>query len=206
MEDIELGKILNQINLECDRSKYSDTISYYDGMGPALYRLCKFENSIQFFDETISKDPKNVEALVNKGSALRKLGFTNDAITYFDKALKIDSNFVPAINNKANALAILGKYDEAVSLYAQALGKNPSYFTARQNMELVLSEMPQNIPSIQDETTLIINNNSNENSITVYEPAWASNSSERQNGNSTDFFEQIGSVFSSLGSLFGISN
>ena len=206
VEDIELGKILNQINLECDRSKYSDTISYYDGMGPALYRLCKFENSIQFFDETISKDPKNVEALVNKGSALRKLGFTNDAITYFDKALKIDSNFVPAINNKANALAILGKYDEAVSLYAQALGKNPSYFTARQNMELVLSEMPQNIPSIQDETTLKINNNSNENSITVYEPAWASNSSERQNGNSTDFFEQIGSVFSSLGSLFGISN
>ncbi len=205
VEDIELGKILNQINLECDRSKYSDTISYYDGMGPALYRLCKFESSIQFFDETLSKDPKNVEALVNKGSALRKLGYPNDAISYFDKALKIDSNFVPAINNKANALAILGKYDEAVSLYAQALGKTPSYFTARQNMELVLSEMPQNIPPVQ-EPTMIMNNNSNEDSITTYEPTWTSNSPQRQNGNSTDFFEQIGSVFSSLGSLFGISN
>ena len=201
-----MGKILNQINLECDRSKYSDTISYYDGMGPALYRLCKFENSIQFFDETLSKDPKNIEALVNKGSALRKLGYPNDAIYYFDRALKIDSNFVPAINNKANALAILGKYDEAVSLYAQALGKTPSYSTARQNMELVLSEMPQNIPPVQEKTTLIVNNNSNEDSITIYEPAWASNPSEKQNGNSTDFFEQIGSVFSSLGSLFGISN
>ena len=205
VEDIELGKILNQINLECDRSKYSDTISYYDGMGPALYRLCKFENSIQFFDETLSKDPKNIEALVNKGSALRKLGYPNEAISYFDKALKIDSNFVPAINNKANALAILGKYDEAVSLYAQALGKTPSYFTARQNMELVLSEMPQNIPPVQ-EPTMIMNNDSNENSITTYEPTWTYNPPQRQNGNSTDFFEQIGSVFSSLGSLFGISN
>jgi len=206
VEDIELGKILNQINLECDRSKYSDTISYYDGMGPALYRLCKFENSIQFFDETLSKDPKNIEALVNKGSALRKLGYPNDAISYFDRALKIDSNFVPAINNKANALAILGKYDEAVSLYAQALGKTPSYFTARQNMELVLSEMPQNISPVREETTLIMKNNSNEDSITIYEPTWTSNSSERKNGNSIDFFDQIGSVFSSLGSLFGISN
>ena len=42
MEDIELGKLLNQIKLECDSSTYADTISYYDGMGPALYRLCQF--------------------------------------------------------------------------------------------------------------------------------------------------------------------
>ena len=39
VEDIELGKILNQINLECDSSDFVDMISYYDGMGPALYRF-----------------------------------------------------------------------------------------------------------------------------------------------------------------------
>ncbi|MCE2614595.1 MAG: hypothetical protein LVO36_01685 [Nitrosopumilus sp. (ex Thoosa mismalolli)] len=48
VEDIELGKILNQINLECDDSKFTDTITYYDGMGPALYRLCNFESSLIF--------------------------------------------------------------------------------------------------------------------------------------------------------------
>jgi len=205
VEDIELGKLLNQINLECDRSKYSDTISYYDGMGPALYRLCKFESSIQFFDESLSKDPQNIEALVNKGSALRKLGYSNDAINYFEKALKIDSNFVPAINNKANVFASLGKYDEAVALYAEALGKNPGYSTARQNMELVLSEMPQNIPPTQKPYAPVLDNVASEASITTYEPTWISQprlTSEK----TPDFFEQIGSVFSSLSSLLGISN
>ena len=33
VDDIELGKLLNQIKLECDSSTYADTISYYDGMG-----------------------------------------------------------------------------------------------------------------------------------------------------------------------------
>jgi hypothetical protein len=34
VDDIELGKLLNQIKLDCDSSTYADTISYYDGMGP----------------------------------------------------------------------------------------------------------------------------------------------------------------------------
>jgi len=49
VEDIELGKLLNQIKLKCDSSTYADTISYYDGMGPALYRLCQFDSSLSFF-------------------------------------------------------------------------------------------------------------------------------------------------------------
>ena len=214
VEDIELGKLLNQINLECDRSKYVDTISYYDGMGPALYRLCKFESSLEFFDETISQDPTNVEALVNKGSALRKIGYSNEAINYFDRALKIDSNFVPALNNKANTLAIQGNYDEAVLLYAQALGKNPGYNTARQNMELVLSEMPVKTPSIQKQAIPVVYNTNDKDSIKTFdkdsietfEPTWNSKSSTPQKEESSDIFEQIGSVFSSLGSIFGISN
>ena len=36
VEDIELGKLLNQINLKCDTSKLTDTISYYDGMDLGL--------------------------------------------------------------------------------------------------------------------------------------------------------------------------
>ena len=53
VEDIELGKLLNQINLECDQSKLVDTISSYDGMGPALYRVCKFDQSLIFFDDSL---------------------------------------------------------------------------------------------------------------------------------------------------------
>jgi len=75
VEDIELGKLLNQINLKCDSSTFTDTISYYDGMGPALYRLCKFDSSLNFFNESLVDNPNDVEVLVNKGSTLGKLGF-----------------------------------------------------------------------------------------------------------------------------------
>ncbi len=202
VEDIELGKLLNQINLECDNTKYFDTISYYDGMGPALYRLCKFDSSLQFFSESLSKDPNNVEILTNKGSALRKLGYYDEALLHFDKAIEINSNFFPAINNKANTLANLGNYEEAISLYVKVLGKNPGYVITQQNLELALSEMPQTHNLIfqkpitpQKENNLVFEDTLNNNELI-----------KLQKEKSSNFFEQIGSMFSSLGSLFGILN
>ena len=201
VEDIELGKLLNQINLECDRSKYSDTISYYDGMGPALYRLCNFESSLQFFSESLLKDPNDVEVLTNKGSALGKLGYYNEAIFHYDKAIEINSNFLPALNNKANILASTGNYEEATSLYAEVIGKNPSYVTARQNLELVLSEMPQkNNMIIQNKIPLLKENNS-----VISEPMKNYEPIKIQKEKSLDFFEQMDSMLSSIVSLFGIS-
>jgi len=202
VEDIELGKLLNQIILECDRSKYLDTISYYDGMGPALYRLCKFDSSLEFFSESLSKDPNNVEVLTNKGSALRKLGYYDEALFHFDKAIEINSNFLPAINNKANTLANLGNYEEAISLYAEVLGKNPGYIATRQNLELALSEMPQthNVIFQKPIITLKENNSVFEDTLNNNEPI------KLQKEKSPNFFEQISSMFSSLESLFGISN
>jgi tetratricopeptide (TPR) repeat protein len=202
VEDVELGKLLNQINLECDRSRYSDTISYYDGMGPALYRLCNFEDSLQFFSESLSQDPNNVEVLTNKGSALGKLGYYNEALLHYDKAIEINSNFLPALNNKANILANMGNYDEAISLYAKVLGKNPDYFTAKQNFELVLSEMPQkNNPINQKQIPL-----ANENNFVISEPVKNYEQIKLQKEKPSDFFEQVDSMFSSFVSLFDISN
>ena len=172
VEDIELGLILNQINLECDSSKYTDTITYYDGMGPALYRLCKFNSSLSFFDEALVKDPGNVEILSNKGSALGKLGFYNEAIIYYDNVLKIDPEFLPAINNKANALANLGQHNEAKFLYQHAIEKNPSYFTARKNLSLLENELNQEkIITLEEQSSIhklelipLVNNRQVENS------------------------------------------
>ena len=202
VEDIELGKLLNQINLECDKSKYSDSISYYDGMGPALYRLCNFDSSLQFFSESLAQDPYNVEVLTNKGSALGKLGYYSDAILHYNKALAVDSNFLPALNNKANTLATIGNYDEAVSLYAEALGKNPSYSTARQNLESVLSEMPQkNNLVMQNQVSSI-----NESNSILSSSIDKTDKIKLQKESSPDFFEKVDSMFSSIVSLFGISS
>ena len=201
VEDIELGKMLNQINLECDKSKYTDTISYYDGMGPALYRLCKFDSSIHVFSESLIKDPSNVEILSNKGSALGKLGYGDEAIFHLDRAIDIDPNFLPAKNNKANILASQGKHEEAIYLYTEILGKNPNYEVARNNLELVLSSLPEKpILSTSYEKNIPPNDNFINEKIQIK----TNQEVKTQQEKTPDFFDQLGSVFSSFGSLLGI--
>jgi tetratricopeptide (TPR) repeat protein len=200
VEDIELGKLLNQINLKCDHSELVDTISYYDGMGPALYRLCKFDQSLIFFDDSLIKDPNNVEIITNKGSALGKLGYISESIFYYDQALEIDSDFVPAINNKANALANLGKYEKSISLYNEAIQKNPDYNTARKNLKLILSELPL------ENKMIPVEHKSLSDEIQSEKIFQTENNSKHQTKKPSNFFEEIALVFSSLGHLFGFQN
>jgi len=200
VEDIELGTQLNQINLECDQSKLVDTISYYDGMGPALYRLCKFDQSLIFFDNSLIDDPNNVEIITNKGSALGKLGYISESVFYYDQALKIDSDFLPAINNKANALASMGKYDESILLYSDVVQKNPNYNTARKNLKSVLSELP-----LENKLASVEHKSSSEE-IPPEKVFEIENNSKPQTKKPSNFFEELALAFSSLGSLFGFQN
>ena len=192
VEDIELGKLLNQINLKCDSSTFTDTISYYDGMGPALYRLCKFDSSLSLFNDSLINNSNDIEILVNKGSTLGKLGYFSEAIVYYDKAINIDPNFLPAKNNKANALANLGNFDEAISLYNEILVKNPTYTTAEKNLEIALLE------TVESETENVVYQQ-----FTLPEKNISFESKKQK---PTNFFEEINHAFSSLGSLFGFLN
>ncbi len=197
VEDVELGKLLNQITLSCDQNEYADTVSYYDGMGPALIRLCKYSNAITYFDNDIADDPNNPEILTNKGVALAKLGHLEEAILYYDSALEIKSSYVPALNNKGNALSQLGKFDEAKSAYNLGLALNPANKILKENFEKS-NQMTNLTGESHDEIlsnypTSQMNNERN-NEIEI---------KDTTNSESTSFFEQIGNFFSSFGTFFG---
>ena len=211
VEDVELGKLLNQINLECDPSILTDTISYYDGMGPALYRLCNFESSLNSFNDSLIDNPNDVEILVNKGSALGKLGFFSEAIVYYDQAIAINPDFLPAKNNKANALVNLGSLDDAISIYHEILDDNPDYVTAQKNLELTLSKTlsaktavdafassPSSLKA--DKSDRLVFEDKEEEPSQLLEKF---NSTNNPKEKPTNFFEEVGFAFSSLGSLFG---
>lgn len=209
VEDIELGKLLNQINLECDQSILTDTISYYDGMGPALYRLCNFDDSLNFFNDSLIENPNDVKVLVNKGSTLGKLGFFSEALVYYDQAIDIDPDFLPAKNNKANVLVNIGYVSDAILLYHEILDENPDYVTARKNLEIVLSQ------TLPNETLVEIDSSSSLNTINVeshvFEEELVESPDKINTTNNTkqkpaNFFEEVGSAFSSLGSLFDFLN
>jgi len=196
VKDIELGKMLNQMTLNCDNSEYVDSISYYDGMGPALMRLCKYDSAITFFDKSLEKNPKNIEVLTNKGTALAKIGQYNEAIAYYDLALKIEPNYLPAINNKANSLAEIGDFKEAISLYNLVLDNEPDYTVAQDNLEkasekIILFTKNQKRELMGD--SVIQASEQLKTVVKVYEEEKSSN-----------ILEQIGSVFSFLSvNVFG---
>jgi tetratricopeptide (TPR) repeat protein len=202
VEDIELGIMLNQINLGCDSSMFTDTISYYDGMGPALYRLCKFDSSLNFFNESLIKNPNNVKVLTNKGSALGKLGYFSEAITYYDQAIKIDPDFLPAKNNKANILANMEHYDDAIVLYNEILEKNPDYLTARKNLDIALSlnvdvaNLVHTSPDSDIENIFYVESSMSEKTIQT----------NQKTQEPISLIDEISLAFSTLGSLFGFLN
>ena len=142
----------------CDKSDYADIVSYYDSMGPALLRLCKYDQAISFYDQTLKENPKNVEALNNKGSALSKMGHYEEAISFFDTVIDIDSKNILALNNKANALANLKNYGTAITLYEKALLLEPNNPIIQKNLEITiekLSSLPQPPEEIQKPSSIM---------------------------------------------------
>jgi len=202
IEDIELGKILNQINLDCDPSIFVDMISYYDGMGPALYRLCNFDSSLNFFVDSLIQDPNDVKILVNAGSAIGKLGDFSKAIFYYDLALDADSSFLPAKNNKANTLANLGNLDDAILLYREILDENPNSATTQKNLKTALSLVENSQNEINTLVQTPLENVDSQESTLVEKNSQINNEKQKP----VDFFEQVNSVFSSFGTFFNFLN
>jgi len=96
----------------------------------------------------------------------------------------------------------MGNYDEAVFLYSKVLEKNPSYAIARQNLESVLSEIPQkNSLLVQNQLSSLY-----ENETVISEQMENPDQINLQKEKSPDFFEQVDLIFSSLVSLFNIQN
>ncbi|KAG2471625.1 MAG: hypothetical protein NPMRTHETA2_2880002 [Nitrosopumilales archaeon] len=195
VEDIKLGKLLNQIALNCDQNEYTDTISYYDGMGPALIRLCKYSEAIFYFDEDIKNTPNDVEILTNKGTALSKLGHFEEAILYYDSALGIDSSYVPALNNKGNALSQLGKFEEAIDVYNLGMKLNSENKILKENFEKSMIKIP--LQQYHEETSENTNHQIDKNNN--------DNFKIKNNNSIPNLFEKIGSIFSSIGSIFGFN-
>ena len=202
IEDIELGKILNQINLDCDPSIFVDMISYYDGMGPALYRLCNFDSSLNFFVDSLIQDPNDVKILVNAGSAIGKLGDFSKAIFYYDLALDADSSFLPAKNNKANTLANLGNLDDAILLYREILDENPNSATTQKNLKTALSLVENSQNEINTLVQTPLENVDSQESTLVEKNSQINNEKQKP----VDFFEQVNSVFSSFSTFFNFLN
>jgi len=194
VEDVTLGIMLNQIVLNCDSSDYNDFISYYDGMGPALMRLCKYNEALTFFDKELQDDPNNLKILTNKGVALSKLGLYQESIFYYDTALESESKYLPALNNKANALMQLGFWKDAQSVYNKALGIYPGNNLLQQNLNQANEQLLKFSDSTKESTNSIqqITTNVVDKTVTTI---------KQVNQRPTNVLDQIEIAFSSFSAM-----
>jgi tetratricopeptide (TPR) repeat protein len=185
-------------SVNCKKNAYEDVIAYYNNLGPGLARLCKYEEAVFNYDQTIESDPKNIHALNDKGSALSNLGRYQEAIEYYDKVLEIDSQYVAALNNKGSALSNLGRYQEAIEYYDKVLEIDSQYVAALNNKEKTVSFLATYSTQETEPKTILISE----------EPTpHIENNIVEKTDKHDDIVTQFANVFSSIGasliSLFG---
>lgn len=78
---------------------------------------------IQNYNRVISKNPRNINAYINRGIAYYRQGKYDQAITNYTQAIGISKN-IHAYINRGIAYHRQGKYDLAIADYNQALSIN----------------------------------------------------------------------------------
>ena len=208
VEDIELGIMLNQINLECDVEKVKDLTSYYDGIGPSLSRLCKYSEAIPYYLDDLKDNPKDVDVLTNLGSAFFHLGYYSDSLREYDTALSISPNNVFTLNNKANLLSKTGMDEDAMELYLKASKISPTNTIIKRNMMITQSSMQSQINDIPMINQTTVNDNTfanNTDSATSQDMDTKNNTSRTQNVDSVSDGGIFSEILSAILSFFNPS-
>ncbi|EEF61529.1 tetratricopeptide repeat protein [Pedosphaera parvula] len=89
--------------------------------GHTLLKLDQVEEALACYDEVLSLDARNTEALVKKGTVLERLQKLDEAIACYDQALETDGNMTMAYLYKGGVYNRLERYTEALECYEKAL-------------------------------------------------------------------------------------
>jgi tetratricopeptide (TPR) repeat protein len=116
-------------------------IDYVIKNGNAHYYAGEYDEAIVLYDLVLKVDPRQADALNNKGLALNNLGRCEEAVFWLDRVLKIDPKDVAALNNKGLALTGLGRYEDAISWFDKALKIDSKYVAALSNKGFALNNL-----------------------------------------------------------------
>ncbi|MEO8427522.1 MAG: tetratricopeptide repeat protein [Verrucomicrobiota bacterium] len=99
----------------------SSRVALLLGKGQVLFNLNQAENALACFEEVITLEPNNTDALIKKGQALEKLRRMQDAIDSYDRVIAADGSLTVAYLYKGGVFNRLEQFDKALECYEQAL-------------------------------------------------------------------------------------
>lgn len=119
--------------------------------GLTAYEQGDYATALQQFEEAKKELPQSSAVEFNRGNALYKLGNHAEAVSAYQRAAELDKGELRQQDyyNLGNTFAAMGKREEALAAYRRALMLNPSDMQARQNMEIVLRDLPPPTPPQQ---------------------------------------------------------
>lgn len=100
-----------------------------------------YKTAIILYDRVLKIEPKNINALDNKGVALISLAKYKEAIRHYDQALRSYPKDEYLLLHKGLALDYLGRYKEAIAAYDKALIVNPKNTDVLNNKAMILSDL-----------------------------------------------------------------
>jgi tetratricopeptide (TPR) repeat protein len=91
------------------------------GKGQTQLNLGNNEEALACFEEALTLDPANIEALLKKGTVLERLQRMEEAIDTYDRAIAVDNSKTTAYLLKGGVFNRMKRYPEALECYDEAL-------------------------------------------------------------------------------------
>ncbi|MDJ0626170.1 MAG: tetratricopeptide repeat protein [Candidatus Caenarcaniphilales bacterium] len=111
-------------------------------LGTVLGDMGDMVRAIRSYERVISLDQNNPYAYYNLGLIYYKQSDILTSIEYLERARDLNPNDPKIWNNLGVAYYDNGKLSEAAASYSQALALDPSYESARGNLDLVRPKLP----------------------------------------------------------------
>ena len=109
--------------------------------GWSLFRLGRYEESIQAYDEALRLKNDNFLTWNNRGFAFTRLGKFEEALSSYEKAIRLNPDEARPWWNTGYALAGLGRYEEAVEAYNKAIQRKSDDALTWSNKGYALSKL-----------------------------------------------------------------
>ena len=107
-------------------------------LGTKTYRQCfVWQNSLNLWNELISKYPEGFAAYLNRGQIFVAQGQHNLAIADYTKAIELEPAFPGSYVNRGTVLAQTGRTQEAMADFDKALSLNPTIAEAYFNRAII---------------------------------------------------------------------
>ena len=114
-------------------------------IGLCLFELGEFNDSLNYLNQALQKNPKNFSAKIDMALAYKEMGDYDRAITILEDVIAHNPNSEPAARiNLGNIYQLQSKYEQAAILYLEALEIDLNDEDALCNLGLVLSRIQYN--------------------------------------------------------------